>query len=129
MDNLKNNDYLCPSCKGHLNTGGNVIFSTKNQKNQKGLILLSPEIGKYNYQHHDNYSFQNGETVDFNCPICSTSLESPKNNNYASIIMVDHNNEEYEMMFSRIAGNKSTYIVSNEITESFGEDATDFDSL
>ena len=129
MDSLKSNDYLCPKCKGHLNADESVIFSTKNAKNQRGLILLSPEIGKYNYSHHDNYNFKKGEIVEFYCPICAESLESDKNNKYASITMIDHNNEEYEMLFSRLAGNKSTYIVSNRIVESFGEDSSHFDEV
>ena len=129
MKNFENNDFLCPHCKGHLNTGGHVIFSTKNKKRQKGLILLSPKVGSYNYEHHENYNFQKNEVIEFSCPICGHSLESSKNQNYASIIMVDHNNEEYEMLFSRKEGDKSTYVVARDSVESFGEDALSFDDI
>ena len=43
---------------------------------------------------------------------------------FVSIIMVDHNNMEYKVLFSRKVGEKSTYVVSNDdVVEMFGEDA------
>ncbi len=128
---MKENDYLCPSCKGHLNTGGNVVFSTKNSRNSKGLILLSPKAGEYTYSHHSAYNLKKDEIIDFHCPICSTNLTSPKNESYVSINMVDHNNEEYEVLFSRKVGDKSTYVVAGQDQgiEEFGEDALNFDDV
>ena len=126
---MKKNDYLCPKCKGHLNAGGFVIFSTGNKKNKKGLILLSPKIGSYTYKHHDEYTFEEGEMVDFFCPICKTDLKSGKKENFVSILMIDHQNMEYEMLFSRKAGEKSTYIISNDNIETYGDDVMDTGEL
>ncbi|MFH1320216.1 MAG: hypothetical protein ABII90_06120 [Bacteroidota bacterium] len=126
---MKKNDYLCPKCKGHLNVGSSIIFSTSNKRQKKGLILLNPTIGDYTYEHHDNYIFEEGEMIEFFCPICQAELKSAKNHNFASIIMIDHGNIEYEILFSRKAGEKSTYVLSNEELETFGDDAKDYDEV
>ena len=121
---MKKNDYLCPKCKGHLNVGDHVVLTTKNNRKKKGVILLSPDVGSYSYIHHSAYGFQDGELVEFHCPICQKDLQSSSNPDFVSIIMVDHNNMEYKVMFSRKVGEKSTYVVSNDdVVEMFGEDA------
>lgn len=129
MGKLEKKDFLCPKCKGHLNAGGYLIFNTKNQKNQKGLILLDPGVGSYDYKHHENYNFQKGENIEFTCPICQYDLKSKKNPKFASVIMIDHQNMEYEVLFSRIAGEKSTYVFAKDNIEAFGEHAEDFEDL
>ena len=121
---MKKNDYLCPKCKGHLNVGDHVVFTTKNNRKKKGVILLSPDVGSYSYIHHSEYGFSDGELVEFYCPICQKDLQAASNTEFVSIIMVDHNNMEYKVMFSRKVGEKSTYVVSNDdVVEMFGEDA------
>ena len=126
---MKTNDYLCPFCKGHLNVGNKVVFSSKNSRKKKGLILLSPEIGGYSYEHHPNYEFKKGETVQFNCPVCQHDLSSDKNPKFASVLMIDHNDMQYDVLFSRVAGEQSTYVVSNDQIEEFGNDALRFDDM
>jgi uncharacterized protein YbaR (Trm112 family) len=127
---LKDNDYMCPKCKGHLNVGGYLVFATKTQKRHKGLILLSPKVGEYNYLHHEKFQLEKGEMVDFGCPICQADLTSTKNKDHAMIYMVSsEDNTEYQLFFSKKAGNKSTYLVSNDNVEAFGEDAMDYEDL
>lgn len=127
---LKDNDYMCPKCNGHLNVGDYLVFATKTQKRHKGLILLSPKVGEYNYLHHEKFQLEKGELVDFECPICQADLTSAKNKDHAMIYMVSsEDNTEYQLFFSKIAGNKSTYLVSNDNVEAFGEDAMDYEDL
>lgn len=127
---LKDNDYMCPNCKGHLNVGDYLVFATKTQKKHKGLILLSPKVGEYNYIHHEKFQLEKGEMVDFVCPICQADLTSAKNKDHAMINMVSsEDNTDYQLFFSKKAGNKSTYLVSNENVEAFGEDAMDYEDL
>ena len=127
---LKDNDYMCPKCNGHLNVGGYLVFATKTQKKHKGLILLSPKVGEYNYLHHEKFQLEKGELVDFECPICQADLTSTKNKDHAMIYMVaSEDNTEYQLFFSKKAGNKSTYLVSNDNVEAFGEDAMDYEDL
>ncbi|HIA36600.1 MAG TPA: hypothetical protein EYM84_09430 [Flavobacteriales bacterium] len=126
---MKKSNFLCPKCKGHLNAGGYVIFSTKNKRKQRGLVLLSPKVGSYSVKYHESYGFEKGEAIDFACPICSKSLHAKENSENVSIIMVDENDTEYKVLFSRIFGNQSTYVLSNDDVEVFGDDAVEFDDL
>ena len=126
---MKKSNFLCPKCKGHLNAGGYVIFSTKNKRKQSGLVLLSPKVGSYTVKHHESYGFEKDEAIDFACPICSKSLHAKENSENVSIIMVDENDTEYRVLFSRIYGNQSTYVLSNDDVEVFGGDALEFNDL
>lgn len=127
---MKENDYLCPKCKGHLNVGGVLVFATETHRKHKGLIMLNPKVGEYNYKHHPNYMLEKGELVDFHCPICHANLTSSKNKDHAMILMVgEDDNCDYELYFSKKAGNKSTYVVAKEEIEAFGEDAMDIEDL
>lgn len=127
---MKENDYLCPKCKGHLNVGGQLVFATETHRKHKGLIMLNPKIGEYDYKHHAKFSLEKGEMVDFHCPICHANLTAPKNTNHAMILMVgDEDNCDYELYFSKQAGNKSSYLVAKDEIEAFGEDAMDIEDL
>jgi len=121
---IKENDFKCPKCLGHFNVAGKLIFATRTKSNHKGLIMLSPHVGNYEFEHHNNYHLQDGEMVDFHCPLCGIDLTSSKHKEKAMILMVDEDDRsEFELYFSKVAGNNSTYIVANEKVESFGEDA------
>lgn len=127
---MKDNDYLCPECKGHLNVGEYVVFATRTKRRHKGLLMLSPKVGEYNYKHHEKYQLEKGEMVDFECPICQTDLTSKQKSDHAMITMVgSEDNMEYDLYFSKVAGNKSTYVVAHDNIESFGDDALDFEEL
>lgn len=130
MEGIKGNDFKCPVCLGHLNVAGKLIFATRTKSNHRGLIMLSPNVGDYNYAHHDNYHLKKGELVDFHCPICTADLTASNNKEHAMVLMVNEEDRtEFELYFSKEAGNKSTYIVSSENVESYGEDALDYEDL
>ena len=127
---MKDNDYICPNCKGHLNVGDYLVFATRTQRKHKGLLMMSPLVGNYEYVHHNNFVLNNGEKVDFECPICQSDLTSNQNIDYAMIHMVAENDgSEYDLYFSKETGNKSTYLVANDVVKSFGEDALDYEVL
>ena len=127
---MKDNNYLCPECKGYLNVGGFVLFATKTKRNHKGLLMLDPTVGEYKYKHHDKFNLEESEMVEFACPICQTDLTSSNRKDHAMIWMVGiEDNVEYDLYFSKIAGNQSTYLVAQDNIESFGDDALDFDDI
>ena len=127
---MKDNDYICPKCKGHLNIGDYLVFATKTQKKHRGLLMMSPVVGEYKYIHHEKFQLEKGEMVDFECPICQADLTSAKNQDHAMILMVgEEDSAEYELFFSKIAGNQSTYLMAHVGIESFGNDALDFEEL
>ena len=109
-------EYICPHCEGYLNVCDYIVFSTKNNKKQRGLIMLHPEIGNYTSLKHASYHYEPGENMEFYCPLCHKGLASDIDPNLIQVILIE-DNKEYMVYFSRIAGEQSTYKVSgNQIT-------------
>lgn len=77
-------------------------------------MLLHPEVGIYTSIIHPQFNFEEGERIDFFCPICMSSLDASLNENLVQVIVVDSKGQESEVFFSRITGEKSTYRVSSE---------------
>jgi uncharacterized protein YbaR (Trm112 family) len=123
-------DYLCPKCRHFLNVGENVVFHAKASHRREGLIILHPQVGNYQVVKHPSFEYEMGEKVEFYCPYCNTKLTSERNDNLVKILMVDEKRQEYELLFSRIAGEKSTYVIMNSTMETFGQDSGKyFDTL
>jgi hypothetical protein len=101
--------------------GDHIIFRIRNRERQKGLILLHPEIGNYSSVKHPSLKIKEGERIDFFCPICLQSLDASMEENLVYVIMIDEQNREHKIYFSRIAGEKSTYQVSEEGIRETGE--------
>jgi len=123
-------DFKCPHCLNLLNVGQNIVFTARNKWGTNGLIMLHPEIGNYTVLKHPNFEVHEGEMLDFYCLYCNKQLISERNKNLAKILMCDDNGIEYEILFSRIAGQHATYKIIGENYEIFGEDASEYlDSL
>jgi len=103
-----------------------LYFSARNSWGKEGLILLHPDLGNYAVVKHPNFDVTQGEIVAFYCPYCNKQLVSEKNKNLAKILMSDENGLEYEIHFSRMVGQHSTYMIMGENIEIFGEDADEY---
>jgi hypothetical protein len=117
-------DFKCPHCSNLLNVGENIVFTTRNRWGKEGLIMLHPEIGNYTVLKHPNFEVNEGDLLEFYCLYCNKQLLSERNKNLAKILMSDENGDEYEIHFSRIAGQQATYKIIGENFEIFGEDAS-----
>lgn len=115
------NQYVCPQCRGHLRVGEYIVFKIRNKRREKGLLLLHPEVGNYTSIKHPKFRFEEGERVDFFCPICMQSLDANLDENLVHVVMVDEQLKEHEIYFSRIAGEQSTYKVSDQGITACGE--------
>ena len=105
------NHFICPHCRGHLKVGDYLIFRVQNVKKEKGLLLLHPEIGNYSSIKHPSFEYKEGDRLDFSCPVCSHALDSDIEENLIHVVMIDKEEKESDIYFSRIAGEKSTYQV------------------
>lgn len=101
--------------------GDHIVFRIRNTRKEKGLLLLHPEVGNYTSIKHPDFHFKEGERIDFFCPICLQSLDAAIDENLVKVIMIDEMGNEHEIYFSRIAGEKSTYQVSEEEVKVTGE--------
>lgn len=122
-------NYLCPNCRSYLRVWNNIIFTVKlKSKKQQGILLLYPELGNYDFIHHTSIKFEEGELVDFICPLCHADLTATEiNENLARVILIDENNKEYDVYFSKICGEHSTFkIKEDDIVEKYGEDSSSY---
>jgi len=116
-------NYKCPKCRSYLNIGDKVVLSIKAKSEQKGLLLFEKELGNYIVKKHDLIQYEKGDLIGFYCPICHENLAADDvNSNLAKVLMVDEENNEYTVMFSKIAGEHATYKISDSDIEAFGED-------
>lgn len=115
------NNYMCPKCKGYLKVDKHVIFSVTTSKNEQGLLFLSPTLGDYSIISHPSLKLQEGEKLSFYCPICHARLASKKHTNLAKVLMVDPKDDVYEVLFSEIVGEHSTFQVMKGNFKVFGE--------
>ena len=116
-------DFLCPHCRGYLSVGNKVIFSIRKSGWSGGLLLLSPELGEYSYEHHASYQVKPGEEFDFLCPICHADLSVPGSEKLAKVLMHEKEGGEHEffVVFSRVEGEKCTFKISEKKLETYGD--------
>ena len=118
------NNFLCPCCRSILNIENNIIFSVKTKGNKKGLLLLSTKLGDYSVKNHETLMIEKGEKVNFYCPICKESLSANDvNENLARVIMQDDDGNEFQILFSIVAGEFCTYMVADDNFKAFGDDS------
>ncbi len=118
--------YKCPHCKGFIDMKGCLLFSARTPDQRYGLISLHTELGNYGVEKHPDFDFQEGEQLDFYCPICHAELTSGRHKNLTKIIMIDEQKREFEILFSKVAGQKSTYKITGETMEIFGDDSAEY---
>ncbi len=124
---MKNNEYICPKCKGYLKVNVKIIFIARKDDGKTGLILLNPELGDYKRIVHNSLEIKEGERITFLCPLCHADLSANDiNKNLARIIMTDKNGTEYKILFSEVQGEKCTYRISKKEVEAYGEDSSQY---
>jgi hypothetical protein len=123
-------NFLCPHCKGHLRVSNSIIFLTKTTKGKSGLLLISAELGDYTVKLHPSYNnFEEGEVVNFICPICYENLDAEEfDKNLAKVIMQEENGHESTIVFSKIVGEKCTYQITDGNVKKYGKNSGDYDS-
>lgn len=119
-------EYKCPHCTGLLNVNDCVLFSVETPGSKKGLISLHSEIGDYSVKKNPAFEFKDGDVLDFFCPICHAELASNIHDKLAKIHMIDENNNDFEILFSKIAGEKSTYKIIGETMNIYGDDSAEY---
>lgn len=115
------NYYLCPFCRSQLKIGEYIIFATRTSDNNRGLLLLHPELGNYTSVKHPSYKFDKGDSLSFCCPLCHGCLDSEIDKNLIQLLMIDKNGKEHEIFFSRIAGEHSSFVINEHGVMSAGE--------
>ena len=119
--------YLCSHCRGAINAGNNIILSAKAKNKKTGLVLLHEEIGNYNVALSSTLSIEQGEVVDFYCPICHACLNVLKGDDLARFIRIENGAKESFIIISRKYGERITFKVDeNKKVETYGEKLSRF---
>lgn len=118
---IKNYSFHCPHCLEHLNRNGEIILNTRRKNGEEGYIKLATTFGNYVYSHEPAVQFESGELVTFSCPFCKSHVHSDKYKDYAVLKMTVSHNIVFDVLFSREAGKRKTYIVTEDGIESYSE--------
>ena len=122
---MKNN-FICPKCNAFLNVGNHIILAANNNSGKSGMILFNSELGNYITETNPEFKVKEGEKYDFFCPICHEKLAAGIHDNLSRIILIDQDNKHYEVLFSKIAGEKSTYKIIGESIEFYGNHQSNY---
>jgi hypothetical protein len=68
------------------------------------------------------------ECLEFFCPFCCTNFTAADvNKNLARIRMIDKDQKEYDLYFSRLSGEHSIFKIGNgDIVEKYGEGSSSY---
>jgi len=113
--------FVCPHCNGHLKVRNSIILRVRNEKKKYGLLLLNSQIGNYDSTRHPDFEYNEGEVLDFSCPICRHSLSTAIDENLIYVVMIDNQGVEHDIYFSRISGEHSTFQVTGDTVMATGE--------
>lgn len=119
-------NFICPRCKGYLNVNDHIVLSAKTEAGDAGLVFFNPEIGNYTTTTNPDFNVKVGEKYEFYCPICHQKLAADIHDNLSRIIMQDKDKKEYEILFSKIAGEQSTYKIIGESVEIYGDHRSNY---
>ncbi|WP_421919371.1 hypothetical protein [Marinifilum sp.] len=122
-----NANYICPHCRSYLNVNNRIVISAKNHKGKRGILLFSIRLGDYEIIKHPNFEMEENEKISMYCPCCSKSLlDSRIHENIYKILMQDEEDQEYEILFSGVYGERCTYRVTDGNVHTYGEHASKY---
>lgn len=118
---IKNYNFHCPHCDQKLSNEGVIRLNTLRNNGEKGEIQLSTSFGNYSYSHEPKIQFIPGEIVSFSCPDCNKDVHSDQYENFALLKMKVSDNIDFDVLFSREAGKRKTYVLTEDGIESYSE--------
>ncbi|WP_027420187.1 hypothetical protein [Crocinitomix catalasitica] len=116
---IKKFKFLCPYCNTSVSKNGIISLATLRENGDRGMIHMSTTFGNYSYDHVPEYEFVNGEVVEFICPNCHKNLDSEEYLHFAQLKMKVDQNIEFDVIFSRKAGLRKTYVITEDGIESY----------
>lgn len=125
-------NYSCPWCGAMLNPDKTIIL-TASRGEERVLIGFHPEPGNYELFLPPNVTIREGDHWDFFCPVCRENLLTGELEGLCEL-RVMRDNEEHQVFFSRIAGERATLVVSKgpgkpRVKEEHGDHAERYSQL
>lgn len=116
---LSNFNFLCPHCQYSVTNGDVIELTTIRPSGERGRIRMASKIGNYTFEHIPPVEFQEGECIGFSCPNCDTDLATADYPNYALLSMDVGSGIKFDVIFSRIAGQRETKIITEDGIETY----------
>ena len=90
------------------------------------LMGFNPQPGNYEVHTPDGTEIEHGESWEFFCPVCGASLVAEDNENLC-MLNLENDGKQQRVVFSRIAGERVTFVVSDRgVEEQHGKDADNY---
>jgi len=114
--------YSCPHCSAMLNPDETIVLVAAHGTTRV-IMGFHSEPGNYKAYMPPGVALESGETWEFSCPLCHASLTSSADPNLCAIDMHTRG-QKHRVYFSRTAGEKATFVVSeNGDVERHGDHA------
>ena len=115
--------YSCPKCEGALSPDRSVMLCGARGDGRKVLIGFHPQPGNYEIYLPPETEITKGDRWSFYCPICGESLAYEEDENLCALNLTS-DGKQRQVFFSRIAGEKVTFVVTNrKVEERHGKDS------
>lgn len=89
-----------------------IVFKIRNNLREKGLLIMRQDGKYYSGNKHPSFHSEEGERIDFYCPICMQSLDAPADENLVQVLKIEPDGFEHTVFFSRIHREHGVYEVS-----------------
>ena len=123
------NVFLCPFCRKVLSHLDHTIVQLEGRLSCETFAVtttfsLSATLGAYGAIPADAVELKPGAWVDFLCPHCERSFTSRHNDRLSVIHMIDGTGREMAVLFDRVHGEHSSFVVDMarcELIGAYGE--------
>lgn len=112
--------YVCPECTCALNPNKGIVL-VGHHKKSRGLFVFDPAPGNYNYEVDSFLTVEPGQVWEFQCPICHVNLTTHFSAKLAHMKMIE-DGIEHLIVFSKVANEHATFVLTKEKVEIFGVD-------
>lgn len=133
--------FSCPHCGQKLSFLDGTLVKLAGRLHAetfscKAMFYIPAKLGEYGAIVGEGVRIKEGARVEFECinGACKHNFTSSHDPDLAEVLMTDQNGRKFAVVFNKVFGKRSTYLVDfkrHELLESFGEDAdlyaADFD--
>ena len=138
MSDEKKQRFYCPYCNHKLSFLDGTIVKLAGRLHAekfscKVMFYIPAELGQYGAIVGEGVQLREGAKVEFEClnGACKENFTTAYDDNLAEIKMVDAEGREYIVVFSKIYGKKSTFLIDlkkRELLKSYGEHSEEYAS-
>ncbi len=115
-------EFYCPDCSQCLDVNNEIHLKYERPNGDVGDVYLSTTLGNYKKRLDPIAEFEDKELVNFICPHCDSKIHSSERENFVHLIMRVENKFDFEILFSRVAGEQKTFLVTEDGVECYGKD-------